>query len=78
MQQNATRNRLLCGGHWREMKKAEVDKLNAIYNGFNVDYFIDEIALLSDVLEGIGVDFSFATTLPENKEEYVQRCSNRF
>jgi hypothetical protein len=51
----------------------KVDKLNAIYNGFNVDYFIDEIALLSDVLEGIGVDFSFVTTLPENKEEYVQK-----
>ena len=29
--------------------------------------------MLSDVLEGIGVDFSFVTTLPENKEEYVQK-----
>lgn len=57
----------------RRYSQEKVDKLNAIYNGFNVDYFIDEIALLSDVLEGIGVDFSFVTTLPENKEEYVQK-----
>ena len=54
-----------------------VDKLTAVFNGFSVDNFIREVALLSDVLEGIGVDFSFVTSLPENKEEYIQKTNER-
>ena len=54
-----------------------VDKLTAIFNGFSIDNFIREVDALSDVLEGIGVDFSFATSLPENEEEYIQKTSER-